>query len=335
MLRLSLTFLLSCASAQAAAQTLAAVQARHNLHCAVIGEAIDWNKEDLHGNLAPLGEQICHAMAVAVLGRADAVQVVPAPAELEALKSLQSGQVDVVVGATPSDSVALRLGVTFGPPVFWDSQTFLVHKASGITSSAGLAGRTVCFIEGTDNEHVLLQSMQDANVKFLRFPFQEEGEMDAGLVGGHCRAISAYASKLAEVRTQFHGLVHDFVLLPDRLALLPASIVTRQGDAAWSAVAKATVDTLVEAQMLGITQANLAQKATSDDPRVQHLLGQDWSAAQALGLAHTWGAQIIAAVGNYGEIFQRTLGEHTPMNLEPGLNQDCLHGGLLCSAPVR
>ena len=222
---------LVCARAEAAdptpSATLAAVQARHRLVCAVIKETIDWNKEDLHGNLSPLSAEICRAMAVAALGRVDAVEIVPAPAEMEALQALRAGTVDVVVGATPRTSVALRLGVDFGRVVFWDAQTIMVHKALGVTQDSGLAGKTLCYIDDTDNAGVVLGAMASQGVKIMPFPFQEEGEMDAGLVGGHCRAMSATASKLAEVRTQFHALVHDFVLLPDRLALVPG----RGGDA--------------------------------------------------------------------------------------------------------
>ncbi len=315
--------------------TLAAVKARRKLLCATITETNDWNKSDLHGDLSPLGAEICRAMAVATLGGAEAVEIVPAPAEEEALAALKDGRVDVVVGATPSASVGLRAGVAFGPPVFWDTQTFMVHKALGVANGAGLAGKTVCFINSTDNAGVVLAAFKDQGISILNFPFEEEGEMDAALVGGHCRAVSAYASKLAQVRTQFHKLVHDFVLLPDRLAMSPAVIATRQGDAAWSAIAAATVDTLVEAQMLGITQANLAQKRASEDPVVQHLLGVDWSAGLALGLPADRGARVIAAVGNYGDIYRRTVGEGSAMGLALGPNADCLHGGVLCATPVR
>jgi general L-amino acid transport system substrate-binding protein len=315
--------------------TLAAVKARQKLVCATVTETNDWNKSDLHGDLSRLGGEVCRAMAVATLGRADAVEIVPAPAEDEALGALRDGRVDVVVGVTPSASVGLRFGLVYGPPVFWDTQTFMVHKALGVANGAGLAGKTVCFINSTDNAGVVLTAFKEQGIQILNFPFEEEGEMDAALVGGHCRAVSAYASKLAQVRTQFHKLVHDFVLLPDRLAMSPAVIATRQGDAAWNAIAAATVDTLVQAQMLGVTQANVARKRGSEDPVVQHLLGVDWSAGLAMGLSGDSGARVIAALGNYGEIYRRTVGEDSAMGLALGPNADCLHGGVMCAVPVR
>ena len=193
--------------------TLTAVQARKVLACGVVAEAQDWNKDDLHGDLSPLESEICRAVAVAALGRPEAARIVPLPAEAEALAALRDGRVDVVVGLTPAISIGLRYKVAFGPAVFWDSQGFMVHRALGVRDAAGLAGKTVCSIEGTDNDAVLRTAMQAQGIKTIPFPFQEEGEMDAGLIGGHCRAVSAYVSKLAQVRTEFHAMVHDFVLL--------------------------------------------------------------------------------------------------------------------------
>ncbi len=325
------SFLLLATQAKAT-PTLSAVQARQTLVCAVVTEEADWNKEDLHGDLTPLTSQICRAVAVAVLGSDTGLRLLRVPAEAEALQALRAGQADLVVGVTPAVSTGLRLGVTYGPPVFWDIQALMVSHHAGIHDAAGLAGKSVCFLGGTDNEGVLLATMKARGIAIRPFPFQEEGEMDAALAGGHCQAMSAYVSKLAGLRVHFHGL-RDFVLLPDRLALSPAAVATRTGDLAWSAVVAATVDVLVQADMLGITRAGVAQ--APDSPVTARLLGQDWSSGQALGLAHDWPAQVIGTVGNYGEIYDRTVGEGSDMRLPTGVNADCLHGGALCAAQLR
>ncbi len=307
------------------------MQARHALTCAIITEAADWNTEDLHGDLTPLTTEICRAVAVAVLGRADGVRLLRLPAEGEALAALRSGQADLVVGVTPAISTGLRLGVTYGPPVFWDTQALMVKRSAGLGNAVRLAGKTVCFLDGTDNGGVLLSTMKARGIAIRPYPFQEQGEMDAALAGGSCQAMSAYASRLADTRRQFRG-AGDFVVLPDRLAMSPAAIATRTGDAGWSAVVAATVDVLVQAEMLGVTQAGVAQAARHDDPVRARLLGRDWSSGLTLGLAHDWSARVIGAVGNYGEMYDRKSAE---MLLPAGVNRDCLHGGALCAAAVR
>jgi general L-amino acid transport system substrate-binding protein len=47
------------------------------------------------------------------------------------------------------------------------------------------------------------------------------------------------------------------------------------------------------------------------------LPGPNFAIAQALALAHDWAARVVAATGNYGEIFQRTTAgtdAPSPMN---------------------
>ncbi len=329
MKRLTPMLLVLLAARPGAASTLETVRARHTLACGVVSEAQDWNKEDLHGDLSALGSEVCRAVAVAALGRADAARITAYPAEPEALAGLAGGKVDVLAGVTPSVSRALRDGIAFGPPIFWDTQTFMVHRALGVAGAAGLAGRTVCFIDGTDTGAVLLAAMRAQGVRIVPFPFQEEGEMEAGLVGGHCAAIGAYASRLAGMRARFHALVHDFVLLGDVLAVSPASVATRQPDAAWSALVGATVDAL------GVTRASVTARRDGGDPNAARLLGSDWSAGRALGLAPDWSARVVGAVGNYGEIFARTLGPAAPPGLARGLNAPCSAGGAVCTAPLR
>jgi hypothetical protein len=68
-------------------------------------------------------------------------------------------------------------------------------------------------------------------------------------------------------------------------------------------------------------------------PLAEQLLGHDFATAQALGLAHDWAAKVIAATGNYGEIFQRTTGK--PYHLDRGLNALWTAGGVMHPLPMR
>jgi general L-amino acid transport system substrate-binding protein len=314
---------------------LDAARASEKVSCGVTVEATDWNKEDLHGSLAALGGEVCKAIAVALFGDATKAHIQPYPVEQEGLEALKKGSADVIVGVTPSASSLALYGVAFGPPILFDAQGFMVHKASGIGSLADLAGRKICFIDGTENGPILFAAMKARGIGFIPFPFQEEGEMDAGLVVGRCDAVTADLSKLAQVRAEFHGMVKDFAILPEMLTLAPVTPAYRQGDAQWGAIIDWTVHALVQAEASGVTQANVAAMRQNDDPVVQHLLGADWSAGQALGLDREWASHVIAAVGNYAEVYARTVGEGSPLGLPRGLNALWTNGGLMRPLPVR
>jgi general L-amino acid transport system substrate-binding protein len=314
---------------------LDAVKASQKLSCGVTVEVTDWNKEDLHGSLATLGGEICKAVAAAVLGDAAKAHIQPYPVEQEALEALKKGSADVVMGVTPSASGLALYGVAFGPPIFYDAQGFMVHKASGIGALADLAGRKICFIAGTENGPVLSAAMKARGIGFIPFPFPEEGEMDAALAVGRCDAVTADLSKLAQLRAEFRGKVTDFVTLPELLTLAPVAPAYRQGDAQWGAIVDWTIHALIQAEASGVTQANLTQMRASEDPVIQHLLGADWAAGQALGLDRDWAARVVAAVGNYGEVYERTVGAGSPLTLSRGLNALWTNGGLMRPLPVR
>jgi general L-amino acid transport system substrate-binding protein len=318
-----------------AGSVLDGVKAAGKVPCGIITEEADWNKEDLHGSLATLGGEFCKGIAVAVFGDAAKADIHPYAIEQDGFEALKKGAVDVVAGVTPSASSLVFYGVAFGPPIFYDAQGFMVHKASGIGSLADLAGRKICFIDGTENGPVLFATMKARGISFIPFPFQEEGEMDAGLVVGHCDAVTADISKLAQVRAQFHSMVNDFVILPERLTLSPVALAYRQGDAQWGAIVDWTVHALVQAEASGVTQTNVAVMRDSEDPVIQKLLGVNWAAGQALGLDRDWAAHLIAALGNYGEIYARTVGEESPLRLPRGLSALWTNGGLMHPLPVR
>lgn len=317
-----------------AAATLEKVRADGHLACGVVNEPEDWTKADLHGGLAPLGVEICKAVAVAALGQAAKVDVRVYNSELEAGAGLAKQEVDLALGMTPTATAMWRDKIAFGPPVFYDGQGFLVRRDAPVHSLSDLAGLRVCFIEGTDNDAILQARTLAKGIKILPFPFQEEGEMDDGLAVRHCDAISAYVTKLARVRAAYPKQIGGDVILPTLLTLDPIAPAYRQGDEQWSMIVAYTVSALIQAEISGITRANVGDERSSTDPVVQRLLGTDWAVSRALGLqAHDWAAQVISVVGNYGEIYDRTVG--ATLHLPRGLNAPWTQGGLMAPLPMQ
>jgi general L-amino acid transport system substrate-binding protein len=327
--------LLASVAPFAAASTLGDVRARGTLRCGVVGSPEDWNKTDLHGPLVPLYTEICKAVSVAALGASAKVDLKPYLTEREAAKGVADGEVDLSVGISPDASSMAQFKVGFTPPVFYDGQGFLVRGDFHATSLADLAGKRVCAIEGTDNERVLSARAKARGIALTTREWQEESEMDDALSVRRCDAVSAYLSRLARLRNGYRALAQD-TLLQETLTLVPAAAAYRGDDRQWAMIVDWTIHALVQAEASGITQANVLAQAGNEDPVVQRLLGVDWSASRALGLdAHDWAAQVIAVVGNYGEIYERSVGMHGSLKLPRGLNALWSDGGLIHPLPVR
>jgi general L-amino acid transport system substrate-binding protein len=324
-------FLSLCGVAHA--QTLSAIRAAHHLNCGTVQGADDWNGQDVHGNLSALGAEICRAVAVAILGTQDGLAIPVFPAEPEALDALKTGTIQLAIGISPSTSTAIQYGVGFGPPVFYDSQRIMVAKNSGITDLAGLRDQLICALDMTPPERTLRDEMTARGIKYALMAHSEQGELDAAVAVHRCVAGTAMETRLAESRANFHARTSDFVFLPERFAISPVVPAYRYGDQTFGLIVDWTVSALIEAEALGITQQNVAEATKRGDMRAEQLLGHDFATAQALGLAHDWASKVIAATGNYSEIFQRTAGE--PYHLDRGLNALWTAGGLMSPLPMK
>jgi len=324
------------AAVTAPGPTLAAVLKAGVLHCGVLIAPEDWNKEDLHGDLSALHLELCKAVSVAALGDKAKLVVTPYASELEAEQGLSRGEVDVAMGVTPTASATWAWQIGFGPPEFLDALTLLVHAEVPGTTLKDLAGRKVCVIEGTSNER-LLQSLAATGQAAIKVAdWQEEGEMDDAMSTHWCDAVAAYTSRLVPLRNQYTSLTRAR-LLDQPIAVTPVAPAYRLSDPQWGSLVTATITALVTAESLGLDHASVTAQAKSGDPRIQHLVGTDWSVARALGLMprKDWAAQVVAVVGNYGEVFARTIGDGSAARMPRGVNALWTQGGLMFPGPLQ
>jgi general L-amino acid transport system substrate-binding protein len=317
-----------------AASTLSKVRAAKSLTCGVNTEEPEYTLADAHGNHVAFDTDICKAVAVAVLGPDAKFTVKPFQDEAGSLAALKSGEIDLLATGSPNFRNA-NGSFGFARTVFYDFQGFLADKGLGINSPKDFAGKKVCFLIGTEIEAQVSAYMAREKIKYIPGPFSEEGEMEAALVTGVCSAVTADVSQLAYERIAFKRLAKNFVIMPEVVAKDPLAPAYRPDDPQWGAIIDWTMQALIEAEELGITQANVKEMKKSDDIVVRRLLGAHRGWGQYLGLDDEWAARAIEAVGNYGEMFERDLGSGSQMRLERGVNNLWTHGGLMYADPIR
>jgi len=321
-------------SAVAAPSTLASVRANGALRCGVVSSPEDWTKTDLHGQLAPLSIEMCKAVSVTALGAQAHATIVSYRTELEAETALARNKVDVVMGVTPEATSMWHFAIAFGAPYFYDAQGLLLRRESQAKTLADLGTTTICMIDGTDTQRVIQARAEGTSVRLD--PFQEEGEMDDAVSAGRCGGMTAMLSHLYQLKAGYPGFAKA-TILPETYSLSPVAPAVRQGDAQWQMIVDWTIYALIQAEASNVTAANIAVQGNGgSDPVIQRLVGYDWATSRALGLqAHDWAAQVIAVVGNYGEIYDRTLGEKSAVKMPRGLNRLWLQGGLIHPLPVQ
>lgn len=332
---LAAALLLSHATPGRAGAVLDHIQATGSLACGVLTELDDFGKVDTHGALLAFGRDLCRAVAAAVVGNPEQARIKGYPDEQHGFAAIRSGDVDLLLGATPSLSAGPLYGAGFARPVFLDGQSFLVERRSGIAAVHDLAGRSVCFISGTEADAALTFVLGARGIAYRPFPFEEQGEMEAALVDGHCDAMTGDVSQLADARALFHARALDFAILPDPITLDPIAPAWPDRDPQWGRVVDAVVSMLIAAEQAQVTQAQALGLHAHPSAAARALIAGDRLGAQVLGLKPDWSLRAIAAVGNYGELFRRDLGDGSPLGLARGRNTPWDQGGLLIAQPLR
>jgi len=318
-----------------AGKTLDAIKQRDQVVCGVNTGLAGFSAADSQGNWVGLDVDICKAIAAAVLGDAKKVKWVPLNAQ-QRFTALQSGEVDVLSRNTTFTLTRdASLGLFMTAVTYYDGQGFIVTKKSKITSAKQLKNAEICVQSGTTTEKNLTDYFKSINVKMKPVVFEGFEASVKAFFSGRCQAYTTDASGLASIRNKEAANPDDYVILPELISKEPLGPMVRRGDDEWFTIVKWTIYALLEGEEYGITQANVDQMKTSQDPPVQRILGTSEDTGKLLGLDKEWAYRAIKSVGNYGEIFERNVGPQSALKLPRGLNNQWNKGGLQYAPPIR
>ncbi len=319
-----------------AGKTLDAVKSRGEVVVGVNTGLAGFSAADSQGKWTGLDVDVGRAVAAAVLGDGNKVKWVPLTAQ-QRFTALQSGEIDVLSRNTTFTLTRdASLGLHQTAVTFYDGQGFIVPAKSKVTSAKQLKGATVCVQSGTTTEKNLTDYARANNLNLNPVVFEKFEAANAAYFAGRCQAYTTDASGLASIRAKEAKNPKEHVILPELISKEPLGPMVRRGDDEWLAIVKWVIYGLIEAEELGITQDNVDKlKADSTDPSVQRLLGKSEDTGKLLGLDRDWLVRAVKTVGNYGEIFERNVGEKTPLALKRGPNALWNKGGLQYPIPIR
>ena len=319
----------------ASAATLDTVRQRGTLVCGVSTGFAGFSAPDSQGNFKGLDVDYCRALAAGVLGDPAKVRYVALTAQ-NRYTALQSGEIDVLYrNSTETFLRGTTLGLRQGPVNFYDGQGFVVKKDTGVKDLKALNGATVCVAQGTTHEVTLGDYGRANNIDWKPLVFDRVDTMYQTFFGGRCDAMTQDASALAGAVTTAAPNPADYVVLPITISKEPLGPFTRNGDEVWSDVITWLHYGLIEAEELGVTQANVDEMTKSSSPGIQRLLGVSGDLGSRLGLDNKWMQGILKATGNYGEIYERNVGKSSPLKLDRGLNALWTKGGLMYAIPFK
>jgi len=315
--------------------TLDTVKARGKLVCAANGNRAGFSALDSRGQWKGMDVDTCRAVAAAVLGDADKVELLQSTTQTR-LTVLQTGEVDVTTAnVTWTLTRDAKLGIDFVTPTFYDGQGFMVSKKLGVKSVKEMNGATVCVLPGSTSEKVAAEVANANGLTFKMVVIENQKELNTAFFSGRCDAHVQTTSGLAANRSAAASDPDEYIILPGVHGKDPMGPVVRQGDAQWRDIVNWTVFALFEAEEKGVTSKNVDEMLKSNDETIQRLLGVKGELGKDLGLDAQWAYRIVKQVGNYDEIFERNVGKASPMKMDRGLNDLWTRGGLLYSPPFN
>jgi general L-amino acid transport system substrate-binding protein len=318
----------------ARADTLDTVKEHGTVKCGVSQGVAGFSAPDDQGKWTGFDVDFCRAVSAAVFGDPDKVSYVPLSTK-ERFTALQSGAADLLSRQTTwSLSRDAGMGIHFVGTAYYDGQGFMVRKALGVDSALKLSGATVCTEQGTTTEQNVADYFSANKMTYEPVVLDSADGIIKAFDTGRCDVYTTDASALYAQRLKLTDPA-AYTVLPEIISKEPLGPAVRQGDDKWFNIVRWTLFTLIEAEELGITKENAEAGLTSKSPAVRRFLGAEGDNGKQLGLDPRFAYNIVSAVGNYGEIFERNLGQSSQLKIDRGLNALWNKGGLMYAPPAN
>jgi len=315
--------------------TLSAVKARDKVICGANGGRPGFSGLDSKGQWQGIDVDVCRAVAAATVGDANKTQFVKVTSQTR-FTALQTSEVDIL---TANVSWTLKrdtsLGLDFAPPIFYDGQGLMVRKDLGVKSSKDLDGATICVEPGSTSEKMVADIFRANKLSYKPVVIEDRKELNNAFFNGRCDVHVQSVSGLSSGRATAAANPDDYIILPEIHGKDPMGPVIRQGDAQWRDIVTWSVYAMMAAEEFGITSQNVDEMKKSTNADIARLLGSTDDLGKTLGLDKEWAYRIIKQVGNYGEVFEHTLGKGSPLKLDRGLNKQWKDGGLIYAPPFN
>ncbi|MFC5508998.1 amino acid ABC transporter substrate-binding protein [Bosea massiliensis] len=339
-MKVALAALLACAvtalapAANAQTPLLTTVKNRGHLICGVSPGLAGFGLPDAQGQWAGLDVDLCRGIAAAVFDDPMKVKFTPLSSK-DRFTALQSGEVDLL-SRTSTWTMArdTSLGLSFAGVNYYDGQAFLVKKTLGVDSALKLNGASICLQQGTTTELNVADYFRKNGIKYEPVTFDKGDEAITAFQSGRCDALTDDSSALYALRLKLVK-PDEAVVLPEIISKEPLGPVVRSSDMPWFNLVKWVHFAMLNAEELGVTQANVEQQKSSTNPEIRRLLGVEGKFGEAIGLTPDWAYRVVRHVGNYGEAFERNVGAGSVLKIARGKNDLWTKGGLQYAPPIR
>ena len=318
----------------ASAATLDDVKARGKLNCGINTGLVGFAAPDANGRWEGFDVAVCRAVAAAVLGDQEAVDFVNLTGKTR-FTALASGEIDLLSrNTTWTFTRDTSLGLNFAGVNYYDGQGFMVSKKLGVKSAKELSGASVCIQAGTTTELNLADYFRANKMEYKAITYDSSDETVKAFEAGRCDMLTSDQSQLYALRIKLTD-PNSAMVLPEVISKEPLGPVVRQGDDEWFNLVRWSLFAQINAEEAGVTMKNVDDMMKSADPNIRRILGVEGVKGEFLGVDDKWAYNIVKQVGNYGEMFERNVGQGSALKIARGQNALWNKGGIQYAPPIR
>src|ERR1700730_13460984 len=316
------------------AAMLDTIKQRGSLNCGANGQLPGFGLPDAQGHWTGLDVDLCRAISAASFKHATKVKFIPLTAK-DRFTALQTGDVDVLIRNTTWTLLRdTQLGLNATGINYYDGQGFIIRKSAKVNSALELNDATICVQQGTTTELNLADYFRANRMRLRSVTFATLDEAIRAYETDRCNAFTTDASGLYYVWLKL-AKPDDHVVLPEIISKEPLGPFVRHGDDQWFDLVKWVHFAMLNAEELNVKQANVDEQMRSDNPEIKRMLGTEGNFGEQLGLSKDWVYRIVKLVGNYGEVYERNVGQGSPLKIARGLNALWNKGGVQYAPPIR
>ena len=316
-----------------AGPTLKAIRDRGHLICASADPLPGFAQAGADGLWKGFDVDFCRAVAVAVFNDPSKMEFVALSGDAR-FAQLQTGAIDLIARNAPwTMRRDTGYGAQYVATSFFDGQAIMVPQSLGVVSAYELEKVTICVVDDPEQRANLDEFFFTTQSEYTLRLYEDREDLAVAYSSGLCNAVSASASWLNAVRRSLaEPATHR--ILPERISKGAFGPVVRTGDDQWFNIVEWTLYALIDAEEAGVTSLNIESLKAAKTHRIRRLLGLEGTFGPGMGLDPGFMSNVIRAVGNYGEMFERNFGPETGAAVLRGQNALWINGGLIYAPPI-
>ena len=249
---------------------------------------------------------LCRVFAQAILGDSRKIVMVNVAANHVA-DALNQGKIDIMLSGSPRAAQmeishqALSVG-----PIYYDYQKILVADEK-VENLLNYKDKKACLVKNSDDYKNFddYNTQQELGITYLSFETMQKAQ-EAFLLK-RCQILTGSGLELS-------GLLQNMpnrkaAILPQSIASRPVYAFVQKDNHEMQLLAKWILNAMFLAEQYNIKKQNLEYFATNDNPEIRNLLGDNPELWNMLELDPQWVRKAVEVLGNYGDIYERNLGE--------------------------